>query len=190
MALSEAKITIELREILLNDRPKNLYEISQKGTIPVLKINNLLLDESLDIMMWAIKKSNINWLDNDKNRQLNMINVNDTDFKYWLDRYKYYNRYPNFNKEYCKNRAIEILVTYEKILNSNNFLGGQNIGMVDIAIFPFIRQFCNVDSDWFMNEYHSLGKWLYQLMKSKLFNSVMNKYKQWDDECSPLIIKF
>jgi len=51
MALCEAEITVELREILLRDRPEALYKISSKGTVPVLQINSkTIIDESLDIM--------------------------------------------------------------------------------------------------------------------------------------------
>ena len=50
MALYEANITVELREILLRDRPKELYNISPKGTVPVLQLNNsTVIDESLNI---------------------------------------------------------------------------------------------------------------------------------------------
>ena len=80
MALSEARITIELREVFLNDRPIELYQISKKGTVPVLKINNLVIDESIDIMYWAIEQSNLKWLDENKETQLDCININDTDF--------------------------------------------------------------------------------------------------------------
>tara|TARA_B100001013_G_scaffold154358_1_gene91863 strand:+ start:130 stop:282 length:153 start_codon:yes stop_codon:yes gene_type:complete len=50
MALSYSKIKVELKEILLSNRPSELYAISIKGTVPVLCINNTtVIDESLDI---------------------------------------------------------------------------------------------------------------------------------------------
>ena len=58
MAISYSKITLELREISLKDRPKKLYEASSKGTVPVLITeNNQVIDESLNIMLWALKKN-------------------------------------------------------------------------------------------------------------------------------------
>ena len=55
MALYHAKINYEHREILLKNRPKKLYEISPKGTVPVLDLlNGKVIDESFDIMKWAI----------------------------------------------------------------------------------------------------------------------------------------
>ena len=63
MALSASKTKIELREILLKDRPQSLYDISSKGTVPVLKVNdNHIIDESLQIMIWAISQSKLNWI--------------------------------------------------------------------------------------------------------------------------------
>ena len=50
MALAYANITIELREILLSDRPDELYTASSKGTVPVLQLpNGSVIDESFDI---------------------------------------------------------------------------------------------------------------------------------------------
>ena len=190
MALSEAKITIELREILLNNRPKELYQISKKGTVPVLKVNDLVIDQSIDIMRWAIEQSNLKWLDENREKQLNDININDTDFKYWLDRYKYHDRYPNNNKEYYMKKGTEILEKYEKQLEYTKFLSGNNIGLSDVAIFPFIRQFCNVDSDWFMNNYNILSEWLSTFLESELFLSTMDKYDIWENSSEKLILKF
>ena len=58
MALAYAKLKIEIREISLRNRPESLYEASSKGTVPVLITpNNIVIDESLDIILWALKNS-------------------------------------------------------------------------------------------------------------------------------------
>jgi Glutathione S-transferase len=76
MALSESKITIELREISLKDRPDSLYKISAKGTVPVLQINkDQIIDESLQIMLWAIDQSNLNWLQENPKEQMDIIKM-------------------------------------------------------------------------------------------------------------------
>ena len=99
MALSKSNITIELREISLKKRPDALYQISPKGTVPVLQlVENEIIDESLDIMLWAIDNSNCDWLKNEQEKQLEIISINDGKFKYWLDRYKYSDRYPEHNE--------------------------------------------------------------------------------------------
>ena len=56
MALAYTNIEVELREISLRDRPQALYNVSQKGTVPVLITNDdIIIDESLDIMLWSLK---------------------------------------------------------------------------------------------------------------------------------------
>ena len=83
MALSASNIKIELREILLKDRPQSLYDISSKGTVPVLQINdNHIIDESLQIMIWAIEQSILNWIKISPEQQYKLISVNDNDFKF------------------------------------------------------------------------------------------------------------
>ena len=58
MALAYGKIPYEHREILLRDRPQTLYDLSSKGTVPVLHLaGGSVIDESIDIMKWAIKKN-------------------------------------------------------------------------------------------------------------------------------------
>ena len=119
MALAESGITIELREISLKDRPSSLYQISSKGTVPVLQINqNKIIDESIEIMLWAINQSNLDWLDKNPKGQLDIIKSNDTDFKYWLDRYKYADRYPEDTIHEYQNECKKILLSYENILLS------------------------------------------------------------------------
>ena len=51
---------------------------------------------------------------------------------------------------------------------------------VDVAIFPFIRQFSMVNPQEFDNlPFAATKKWLKQQMESELFNSVMDKYPIW-----------
>ena len=96
MALAYSNITIEIKEIFLQNRPQELFDISPKGTVPVLCLNNSkIIDESLDIMQWALTQNDLeNWIGPKINCQNKLIKENDSEFKYWLDRYKYYDRYP------------------------------------------------------------------------------------------------
>ena len=191
MALSYCNIQVEIREISLRDRPQSLYDISKKGTVPViLTKNNNVIDESLDIMIWALnKKNNQTWLNKD-NKEIDLINFNDTEFKKWLDKYKYHDRYPENSKESYRDKCNVILAKYENNLNNNQYLISNKISIVDIAIFPFIRQFANVDYKWFENNYFNLNKWLNNISSSKLFISIMNKYNTWDKNEEPMIIRF
>jgi len=191
MALSKSEIKIELREISLKNRPDSLYTISPKGTVPVLQISNTeIIDESLQIMLWAIEKSNLDWLGKNPKKQIDMIKINDTDFKYWLNRYKYSDRYPEKSINFYKDNCTIILSTYEEILNQEKYLFDSKYQLADIAIFPLIRQCENVDPSWFADNLPNLSQWLNQIKLSNVFLSVMNKYELWDEDKSGLIIRF
>jgi len=191
MALSKSEIEIELREISLKNRPDSLYTISPKGTVPVLQINNTkIIDESLQIMLWAIEKSNLDWLGKNPKKQIDMIKINDADFKYWLNRYKYSDRYPEKSINFYKDNCTIILSTYEEILNQEKYLFDSKYQLADIAIFPLIRQCENVDPSWFTDNFPNLSRWLNQIKLSNVFLSVMNKYELWDEDKSGLIIRF
>ena len=100
MSLAYSDITVELKEIFLNNRPPELYDISAKGTVPVLCLNHTtIIDESLKIMEWALSYNDTkSWINNNHETQIEMISEYDNEFKYWLDRYKYHDRYPEKNQ--------------------------------------------------------------------------------------------
>mgnify|MGYP006110833243 CR=1 FL=1 len=192
MALAYTNTVIELREISLKKRPSELYAISSKGTVPVLvTIDKLVIDESLEIMWWSLQNySNQSWLSQDNSNELEMININDTLFKKWLDRYKYHTRYPEKSKEFYRDMCKKILNSYESQLAENKYLINSRINIVDIAIFPFVRQFAHVDYDWFKKNYNHLQNWLEKMTNSDLFNSVMKKYDTWETDSNTVIVKF
>tara|TARA_B100000945_G_scaffold321397_1_gene335694 strand:- start:1181 stop:1762 length:582 start_codon:yes stop_codon:yes gene_type:complete len=191
MALSYTNQTIELREISLKNRPKSLYEISSKGTVPVLFFNNnRILDESLDIMLWSLHRSDTNdWYVKNKNIQLEIIKRNDTQFKLWLSKYKYFVRYPDFNQDYYRKKCNEFLHDIEGRLENYQYIVSNQVSLVDIAIFPLIRQFANVDFEYFNTKYAKLPNWFNKINNSNLFLSVMKKYPEFDEK-SQLIINF
>ena len=48
----------------------------------------------------------------------------------------------------------------------------------------------NVDKPWFENTYAKLSNWLNNLVESKLFISVMDKYLEYNSSQRPLITNF
>ena len=57
IALNIAKIKYNTVEINLKEKPNYFFNISPKGTVPVLEISEKeILDESIDIMLWAFNK--------------------------------------------------------------------------------------------------------------------------------------
>ena len=184
MALSYARIPVEIREISLREKPQALLKISPKGTVPVLQDGELIIDQSLDIMRWALSKSDKDgWLNN-LDLALQLIAVNDGPFKQLLDQYKYPNRFEHIDVKETLLQAIEIgLFPLEQRLKKAPYLLGAQINLADIAIFPFIRQFSMVDPIWFENSpFEQLKRWLNEQIKSDLFLSVMLKQVTWHDQ--------
>ena len=124
MALYHAKINYEHREILLKNRPKKLFEISPKGTVPVLDLlNGEVIDESFDIMKWAISKNKSETLFNrSKQKQIDLILLNDNQFKKWLDKYKYHVRHPENSFDFYRKNCEKILNKYEKALKDSKYI--------------------------------------------------------------------
>ena len=69
----------------------------------------------------------------------------------------------------------------EILLNNKGFfLYKENISILDISIFPLVRQFKIADPIWFNNlELEALKKWLDNLINSIFFKKVMYKYTVW-----------
>ena len=73
-ALLNTNQVVELREVQLKNKPIELIQISKKATVPVLKTSlNKVIDESLEIMIWSIKRSNMHELFGDKNNDISKI---------------------------------------------------------------------------------------------------------------------
>ena len=184
MALWCAEIALDVREISLRDKPPELLAISPKGTVPVLHCaDGQVIDQSLDIMRWALQQYDpLGWLrweedSEDFARQESLITCNDTTFKYWLDRYKYAERYPEFDQTYYRHQALSCqLEVLEQRLSQSAFLGGETADLSDVALFPFIRQFAAVDTSWFdASPYSATRQWLRGWVESELFKKIMAK---------------
>jgi glutathione S-transferase len=177
IAIAYADIPVEIREVELKNKPEHLLAISPKGTVPVLELTNgTVIEESLDIMRWALARHDPeHWLffSNEADR---LIKWNDGDFKYYLDRYKYADRYPDFSQAYYRQQAEVFLTELETRLLNSRYLCGNNFSLADAAIFPFIRQFAGVDNDWFRaSAFRVLNKWLEAILVTELFGRVMAK---------------
>lgn len=183
LALTQAGILLELREIQLSHKPEAMLKASPKGTVPVLVLNNgQVIEESLEIMLWALAQHDPDhWLDEDTQESaLELIQLNDGQFKYFLDRYKYADRYPQFSAQHYRQQAEQIIGKYELRLQRMPYLCGEQFGLADAAILPFIRQFAAVDPDWFTNApYPALRVWLNKFLNSELFQRIMHQYPVW-----------
>ncbi|MCX7085004.1 MAG: glutathione S-transferase [Methylococcales bacterium] len=179
MTLFYAGIAVEIREVDLKNKPAHLLEISPKGTVPVLQLaNGEVLEESLVIMSWVLNQTDPeHWL-SFSNAADDLIKRNDGEFKYYLDRYKYADRYPENTQEYYRQKASEFLFILNERLANSRYLCGQQISIADVAIFPFIRQFASVDMEWWQHSsFKVVNNWLQGFIDSELFIRVMKQQK-------------
>ncbi|MEK9911936.1 MAG: glutathione S-transferase N-terminal domain-containing protein, partial [Candidatus Puniceispirillum sp.] len=81
MALKTQNIRVELREVLLRDKPSSLLTLSPKGTVPVLQTDEgEVIDESLDIMSWALPEQSPWFALGSREEQMTMAATFDRDF--------------------------------------------------------------------------------------------------------------
>lgn len=190
LAIVAAQCEVELREVELRNKPESLLLVSSKGTVPVLVLDNgQVLDESLDIMSWALQQNDPEyWLETAWLKDAEtLIQWNDGEFKYYLDRYKYADRYPDFSALEYRRQAERFLAELELRLHQNAYLCGNHFSLADAAILPFIRQFAAVDSVWFESApYPFIQQWLNKFVNSKRFIAVMTKYEPWKPDDSPI----
>lgn len=179
MALAHAGIVVEMREISLREKPKQMVALSPKATVPVLVLpDGKVIDESLDIMVWALnRKDGDAWLNIDLEAAKRLVLENDGRFKKALDAYKYAERHPEKTQAEHRADGEVFLGELEVLLQQGSGLFGLLPTFADIAIFPFIRQFRGVDNEWFeAAPYPKLAAWLSTLVESDLFISIMKKH--------------
>lgn len=185
MALIYSSINVELREVLLRDKPKSMLAASAKGTVPVLLLpDGRVLDQSRDIMLWALESSDPQqWYNEALAEPVNcLIDCNDNQFKAHLDHYKYWDRFPEQPQQFYRAQAEKFLLQLEGYLENNSYLLADRITLADIALFPFIRQFAYVDKPWFdQAPYPRLQAWLEKFLQSELFAAAMNKLPPWQE---------
>ncbi len=181
MALATAGVTVELREVLLRDKPAAMLAASAKGTVPVLVLaDGRVIDESLAVMDWALNQQDpAGWADTSADTEW-LINHCDGPFKGWLDKYKYADRHPEHSTEHYRKQAEVFLAELEQRLATKAWLGGHQATRVDVAVFPFVRQFAGVDPAWWQGApYTEVRRWLDGWLVSHAFTAVMAKYPRW-----------
>lgn len=198
LAIAASGLEIELREVILKNKPAELLAASPKGTVPVLVLaSGQVIDESLQVMIWALRQHDpAQWLEPQKTQatltattagMLALIAVNDGSFKHSLDRYKYPHRFTaehegldaaSFAQRH-RGLAAAWLCTLESQL-TDVYLFGPQPRLADMALGPFVRQFAHTDATWFAAQpWPRLQTWLATFEASSLFASVMHKQTPW-----------
>jgi glutathione S-transferase len=189
LALAVSGQPYELREVVLRNKPAEMLAASSKATVPVLVLpDGRVLDQSLDIMYWALQQHDPeSWLTADSAVMNALIAANDGPFKYSLDRYKYPNRYAGEHEGddeafalAHRSSAAAWLMELDARLSHHDWLCGPNASLADMAILPFVRQFAHTDPAWFAAQpWPRLQGWLAGFEGSALYASVMDKHPAW-----------
>lgn len=191
LGLLFADLPVELREITLKNKPAKMLAISPKGTVPVLQLaDGVVIEESRDIMEWALEQQDPQELLNPKtlHQGNTLIEQNDQEFKHWLDRYKYADRYLEMTQTEYRQKGEAFLQILEALLTKNTYLLGDSMTIADIGIMPFVRQFAHVDRDVFYSlPYPKLQIWLKNWLAHPLFIQAMTKFQPWQDGDEPVI---
>lgn len=181
MALRYSAVPLTLVEVSLKAKPPQMLALSSKGTVPVLSVDGRVIDESLEIMNWALAQNDPeDWLlkDNPAAQSLTaaLIEENDQVFKVSLNRYKYAERYPEHSREHYHAEGEVFLRKLDGLLQQQRYLVADHPSLADIALMPFIRQFAHVDRDGFAQlPYRPLQAWLAGMIESALFTAIMAK---------------
>lgn len=208
LAIVAAGLKVEVRELVLRAKPAHMLEISPKGTVPVLWLQDgTVIDESLDVMRWAVGQNfPADWLVLNAEQQQQCdewIALLDGEFKRNLDRYKYPHRYDiktdtdTYTCDPLEHRALceKILVQWNSVLeqqrlNGGTYLFGSQPSFADCAILPFLRQFRIADEAWFdaVPGYDALKQWLKAFLESPQLEQAMVKYSPWQLGDMPLTL--
>ncbi len=185
LAILFAELSVELREVVLKNKPAQLLAISPKATVPVLQlVSGQVLEESREIMVWALTQHDPQGLLDTKylHQSNELIEQNDGDFKYWLDRYKYADRHLEMSQTEYRLRGEAFLQVLEVLLTDNAFILGDKASIADISIMPFIRQFAHVDRKTFYSlSYPKLQHWLQYWLQQPYFLQAMSKVQPWQE---------
>lgn len=196
MGLLMARQQVMLRAITMKNKPEEMLKISPKGTVPVLLLpDKTVIDESLDIMVWALQQNDPEDLlhkDNpeDLAEMLELVRRNDKEFKPQLEIYKKSKRFRTGTETEEREKCEVFIAELEQRLSSRgaytqgngNFIGDKP-GLIDYALIPFVRQFSRVNKAWFKQApYPLLQSWIEQHMQTRLYAKAMEKYPLWLDE--------
>lgn len=182
MAMLQSGRAFRLLEVSLRDKPAGMLALSPKGTVPVLQLpDGTVLEQSWDIMRWAWSADDPEdwWSRAQTAENLELLQSNDGEFKHHLDRYKYPDRYPDETRPREALRAHAVLVLLAPLefrLKAQPHLGGATPCAIDLAIFPFVRQFAAVQPEWFAEQsLPALQAWLAEWLESRLFETCMSR---------------
>jgi len=186
LAIVSSGTSVELREVVLRDKPAAFLAASPSATVPCLETADGVIDESLEIMIWALHQNDPEgWLDMP---DTDLIATCDEPFKTALDHYKYPTRYADIDPEQARSAASGFIETLDRQLGDQPYLFGATPKLADMAVLPFVRQFAHVDLAWFQTQdWTAVSGWLERFKTSDRFADIMPKFTQWQDGDIPVL---
>jgi len=185
LALVTTGSTVELREVVLREKPEHMLAVSPKGTVPVLVLENGdVIEESRDIMNWALANNDPEcwnaFAEDELQLMQQLVTENDGPFKTALDAYKYGSRDDSIDTTRERTAGSNFIMKLEEMLDGQDYLFGDRLSFADAAILPFVRQFAHVDKEWFWSQdWPNVIVWLETFLESERFKEIMAKYPQW-----------
>jgi glutathione S-transferase len=174
---------LEIREVNLRARPPELRQASAKATVPVLVAGERVIEESLEVMRWALaRRDPQGWLRGWSAAEAaaieDLIAENDGPFKQHLDRSRYASRSSPAevgDPEASWAAALAILHVWSQRLAHGGWLLGERPCLADIALLPFVRQFSLADPVRFAaaSGLEPLRDWLERFQRGQEFTAVM-----------------
>lgn len=208
LAILQAQQRVAIRALSMKNIPPEMLALSPKGTVPVLIIEPAqadthhlttqdaqsddatrpqVIDESLDIMLWALTRSDPQDLlyagqKDALPEMLRLIDANDHQFKPSLERYKRARRFHHADEDACRLQCEPFIQRLEERLGRQPFLMGVTPSLLDYALLPFVRQFARADRERYRTgPYPQLRRWLTGHLQSQLFSRAMLNYPLWMD---------
>jgi len=199
LAIFKSQQPVALRDVVLTNKPPEMILASAKATVPILvlsapkqsthagSVTTEVIDESLDIMLWALDNSDPSDLLHSASPEirgdmLTLIADFDVEFKQRLEAYKCAKRYHEDNLADCRIACEAYIKQLEARLTQHEFLFSAKESLADIALLPFIRQFARIERQWYLQSpYPNLKRWLNNYLQSSMFTKVMAKHPLWLD---------
>ena len=202
LVIFKTKQTVILRDVDLKNKPAAMLTASPKGTVPILVLSSIteqsniieednieesIIEESLEVMLWAVHKNDpsdllLQKMSGAEDEMLKIIHTFDQEFKSRLEQYKCAKRYREDNIEACRTACEVYIQLLEQRLNQHAFLFSAQESLLDLALLPFIRQFARVERQWYLQSaYPKLRQWLNNYLQSALFSKVMANVEVWQE---------
>ena len=184
IVLKYSGIDVEHREVDISNKPSSLLEASPKGTVPVLVLSDgSIIDESWDIIRWAIKKNDpANWC-GESNAALQLADElntkNDEGFDEPAMYYKFPSFYPDRDSLQERSNCEPFLDELETRLSKQSFMYASEISIADIPMFPAVNRFSKVEPEWFDDRFPHVKKWIERMSASPDIQGVKFDHTPW-----------